>query len=80
MKKLVIVLVIILFFLVGLNIGGSYHNYSKMFENAKDEFENEITLPDNNYKPKALKPKEGLINKIASSIDGIIEKFANKLR
>ena len=51
-----------------------------MFEDAKNEFEEEITLPDNNYEPKTLKPKESLINKIANGIDGIIEKFTNKLR
>ncbi|MCI6716224.1 MAG: hypothetical protein SOZ32_01210 [Bacilli bacterium] len=80
MKKVVVIFLILVFFLIGINIGGSYHNYSKMFEDAKNEFEEEITLPDNNYEPKTLKPKEGLINKIANGIDGIIEKFTNKLR
>ena len=80
MKKVLVVVIIIVFFLIGLNVGGSYHNYSKMFEDAKTEFEEEITLPDNNYEPKTLKPKEGIINKVASAIDGLIEKISDKLK
>lgn len=78
MKKVLVVVILIAFFLTGLNIGGSYHNYSKMFEDAKTEFEEEITLPDNGYEPKTLKPKEGIINKVANMIDSIIEKITSK--
>lgn len=79
MKKIVMIILIFIFFLWGLNIGGSYHNYGQMFENAKDEFEEEIKSPTNNYEPKSLEPEDKLINKFAHKIDSILEKIQNKL-
>ncbi len=79
MKKIVMVFLIIVFFLWGLSIGGKYHNYDKMFDEAKNEFEENIKYPDNNYKPKKLEPKDKFINKVARKIDSIIEKIQNKI-
>ena len=73
MRKLILVCVIIFFFLSGLTLGGNFSNgASNFFEEAKDEFENEITKPDNNYENIELVPNELLINKAAHKLESLI--------
>lgn len=80
MKRVVGILIIIIIFLVGIKIGSNTSFSSSsvdLFENAKEEFEEEIVLPNNEYKNIELKPKEYLPNKIANIISKILEKMTN---
>lgn len=79
MKKLIIVITILLFFILGLIVGNTNSSYSVIFEDAKDEFEENIQIPDNSYQPKTLKPKENILNKFANFVDDIIDKVSDKL-
>ncbi len=79
MKKVIVVLLIGVFFLLGLSLGGNYHNASQIFEESIDNFEEEITKPDNNYNPSDNKPSGGLLNKIANKIDDILESISKRL-
>lgn len=79
MKKLGMIVFIFIVFIVGLLIGNNNSSYSRLFEEAKDEFEENIKVPDSEYTPKTLKPEEGFINKIANFVDKIIDKVADKL-
>lgn len=82
MKKVLSVLIVILIFLIGIKIGGNTSVISSsndLFENAKEEFENEIVVPNNNYENIQLKPKEYLPNKVAKIVNKIIEKITNKI-
>ncbi|MGM9899872.1 MAG: hypothetical protein ACI32E_04760 [Bacilli bacterium] len=80
MKKALVIILIGAFFLLGISLGGNYNNSSRIFEEAKDNFEVEIQDPNNDYNPKDIKPEAGLINKIANKIDDILEKIAQKLK
>lgn len=80
MKKVFVFILIMAFFLIGLLLGGNYHNSSQLFEDSKDKFEEEITKPGNNYSPSDVRPDGGLLNKIANKIDSIIEKVSKKLK
>lgn len=79
MKKISIIFIVFIFFIFGLLIGNTNSSYSRVFEEAKDEFEENIKLPNNDYKPKTLKPDQGLINKMANFVDKIIDKVSDKL-
>lgn len=82
MRKLISILLIIIIFLVGIKIGSSssiVNSSNDLFEQAKDDFENEIVMPDNDYKNIDLKPKEYLPNKIARKISSILEKLIDKI-
>ena len=77
-----VVLLGILILLVGIKIGSSNNVNSisnDLFEQAKDQFEEEIKMPNNEYENIELKPKEYLPNKIAKKVNNIIEKIINKL-
>lgn len=81
MKRVLSILIVIIIFLIGIKIG-SNNSISKtddLFENAKEEFEQEIVIPDNEYQNIDLKPKEYLPNKIAKVINNIIDKITSKL-
>ena len=79
MKKILVLFIIIIMFMFGLVIGNTDSSYSRIFESAKDEFEENIMLPDNEYNPKTLKPEEKTINKIANFVNKIINKISDKL-
>lgn len=79
MKKILVLFIIIIMFMFGLVIGNTDSSYSRIFESAKDEFEENIKLPDNEYNPKTLKPEEKAINKIANFVNKIINKISDKL-
>lgn len=82
MRKLISILLIIIIFLVGIKIGSSssiVNSSNDLFEQAKDDFENEIVIPDNDYENIDLKPKEYLPNKIARKISSILEKLIDKI-
>lgn len=79
MKKILVLFIIIIMFMFGLVIGNTDSSYSRIFESAKDEFEDNIKLPDNEYTPKTLKPEEGIINKVANFVNKIINKISDKI-
>lgn len=82
MRKLFSFVFIILILLVGIKIGSSdiiTTTPTDLFEDAKNEFENEIIIPGNSYENIELKPKEYLPNKIANKISKILEKLADKI-
>lgn len=79
MKKVFVFILLGVFFLLGLMLGGNYHNSSQIFEESKDNFEEEITKPDNNYNPSDNRPNGNILNKIANKIDSIIEKISKKI-
>lgn len=81
MKRVLSILIVIIIFLIGIKIGSnnSISQTDDLFENAKEEFEQEIVIPDNEYQNIDLKPKEYLPNKIAKVINNIIDKITSKL-
>ena len=79
MKKIFVLFIIIIMFMFGLVIGNTDSSYSRIFESAKDEFEDNIKLPDNEYTSKTLKPEEKTINKIANFVNKIINKISDKI-
>ena len=81
MKRVLSILIAIIIFLIGIKIGSnnSISQTEDLFENAKEEFEHEIVIPDNEYQNIDLKPKEYLPNKIAKVINNIIDKITSKL-
>ena len=79
MKKIIVVLSIFIFFLLGISIGNNNSKQSELFEEAKKEFENEIINPNNNYESKKLIPEQNIVNKIANKIDDIIETISDKI-
>lgn len=73
MRKIILFCLIVFFFLSGLTLGGNFSNgASNFFEEAKDDFENEITKPNNNYENIELVPNELIINKAAHKLESFI--------
>lgn len=80
MKKLIIIIAIFFFFVIGLKLGDSSFNQNKIFEEEKNKFEQEITTPNNDYEAKELVPQKNTINKVADLFDNTIDKVINKLK
>ena len=80
MKKIFIFIVIIIFFIIGIKLGDTNYNQNQIFEEEKQQFEQEITSPDGHYENKDLVPPKNIINKTANFIDEAIEKAINKLK
>lgn len=80
MKKFGLILAIFIMLLIGIKIGGNYTSgSSNLFEEARADFENEIVTPNNTYEPKQVLPEEGVTNKIAHTIDELMQKVINKV-
>ena len=75
MKKVLIFLIIFIAFVLGLRLAGAGTSTSKLLENEIDQFEEQITKPENEYRPKQYIPEENIVNKTARKIDGTIEKI-----
>ncbi len=80
MKKVLIVLIIFIAFVLGLRLAGTGTSPSKLLENEIDQFEEQITKPENEYSPKQYIPEENIVNKTARKIDHTIEKIIDKLK
>lgn len=79
-KKLLIIILASIFFLIGIRLGGKYTiSQSNLFEASKDEFETQIVIPNNQYETKTLAPTPGVANKVAQKIDGIITTLIDKI-
>mgnify|MGYP003511336295 CR=1 FL=1 len=48
-------------------------------KNKKEEFENEIVVPDNNYQASQLVPNDNIVNKAAKKFEKIIDKVIDKI-
>ncbi|MBP3504027.1 MAG: hypothetical protein J6K18_02780 [Bacilli bacterium] len=80
MKKIFVLIIICFMFLFGLTIGGSFNKgASQLFEETKEEFENEIVVPDNNYQAMQLVPNDNIVNKAAKKFEKIIDKVIDKI-
>lgn len=80
MKKILVIVIFLFVFLMGIKIGNSYTiSDSNIFENNKNEFEQEIVNPDNDYNSTNHVLEENLSNKIARKIDETIEKILGKI-
>lgn len=80
MKKFFLGLAIFIVLLIGIKIGGNYTSgSSNLFEEARANFEKEIVTPGNNYETKQIIPEEGVTNKIAHTIDDLMQKVINKV-
>ena len=79
MKKIGLIIIIFVVFLLGINVGNNKSKQSVLFEEAKDNFELEIVKPDNNYEEKQLAPNQSFVNKIANKIDNIIKTISDKI-
>lgn len=80
MKKVLIFLIIFIAFVLGLRLADSGTSTSKLLETEIDQFEEQITKPENEYRPKQYIPEENIVNKTARKIDSIIEKIIDKLK
>jgi len=80
MKKVCIFLIIFIAFVLGLRLAGTGTSTSKILENEIDQFEEQITKPQNEYRPKQYIPEENIVNKTARKIDNTIEKIIDKLK
>lgn len=76
MKKLVVLLLIIVFIL-GISMSSNSIN-SKLFDEKLDEFEEQISIPNNEYIPSDLIPKKSIINKVAEKIEDLISILQKK--
>ena len=82
MNKVFNLLIVLIVFLLGIQVGTSYVQYNtnnELFETEKNKFEEEIIKPNNQYEPKQLIPKKHLPNKIADKISNILDKISNYL-
>lgn len=79
MKLLVIIFSCFIFFLFGLNCS-STATKGQLFEYQKEQYEQEIINPNNNYQPSELVPKDNIVNKTAHKIDDVIEKILEKMK
>lgn len=79
MKKIGLVLIVFIIFLLGISLGSTNSKQSVLFEESKDKFEEEIVKPDNNYESKDLQPVQNIVNKIANKIDNIIQSISDKI-
>lgn len=80
MKKVLLFCIIMFVFLWGLTLGGDFSNgASNFFEEAKQDFEQNITKPNNDYQNLDLVPKEYTINKTARKIEEFISSNINKV-
>lgn len=78
MKKICILFGMITLFLSGLTLGGDFSKgASNFFEEAKDNFEEQISAPNGNYQNFDLVPNEYLINKTAHKLEDFI---TNKIK
>lgn len=80
MKKVILILIIFLAFVLGMKASDTGTSTSKLLEEEKIKFEEEITQPGNTYEPKTYVPDENIINKTAHQIDKTIDKMIQKIK
>lgn len=80
MKKKSFILFIVVILFIGMVIGSQPSSIrSQYFEQQKDDFENSITKPGNDYTPKPSAPEGGLVNEIAVGIGERIESACKSI-
>ncbi len=69
-------LIVFCLFVFGIIIGGRYRiGSSNYFEEAKEEFEQQITDPNGHYEPLPLTPEGDFTSDVALRIDKALEKI-----
>ena len=80
MKKVFVLITVFFIFLFGLTLGGNYNKgASQLFEESKNQFENEIVNPNNDYNNIMLVPDDNVINKTAKKIEKVIDGVIDKI-
>ena len=74
MKKILILIAFFGFFLIGLKSSDVGTSTSKLLEQEKQKYEEQIQTPGNNYEPKHI------VNKTAHGLDSILDKMMNGLK
>ncbi len=80
MKNILFILIIIIIFIMGIKLGDDTFNQNQLFEMEKEQFEQQITNPDNSYQNHLLVPPENIVNKVAHKIDNTIDKMVEKFK
>ena len=79
------ILIIIVFLVLGIIIGSNNNiGPNNYFEESKNEFEDQIQLPNNTYEPKNIQVEGNILSKVAVKIDekindlihAVLEKIA----
>lgn len=78
-KKSTLVLIII-FLIIGIIIGSQNSvGSSNYFEEAKNNFEEQIIIKDNNYQTINTSPEGDILSKVAVKIDEKLNSLFNKI-
>lgn len=80
MKKIFIIGIIFIAFILGLKMTDIGVSSSQLLEKDKIQFEEEITKPGNEYQPKVYQPEENIVNKTANKIENTIDKIVEKIK
>lgn len=81
MKKIIYLIVLIAIFILGLCLGTKDTvGKNQLVDDAKNDFESQITNPDNDYQIIANGYEENIFNRFAQSIDKTIQKLFNKIK
>lgn len=80
MKKVLIFCLVGFMFLWGLTLGGNFSSgSSNLFEEAKQEFEENINKPGSDYQNLDLVPSDYAINKTAHKIEDFISSTIRRI-
>lgn len=80
MKKVFIIVIIFIAFILGLKMTDIGISSSQLLEKDKIQFEEDITKPGNEYQPKNYQPEENIVNKTANKIENTIDKIIEKVK
>lgn len=80
MKNLIIIVSLVVVFIIGVNVSDMTINQNQIFENEKNQFEENITTPGNEYESKELVPDRNIVSKTANFFEESIEKVIEKAK
>lgn len=80
MKKIFVFILTIVIFIIGVNLGSDSFNQNELLEIEKEQFEESITKPNNDYEAKELVPKPNAVSKVANLFEETIEKAVEKAK
>lgn len=80
MKKVCIIFIIFLAFVLGLKMTDVGVSSSQLLEKDKIQFEEDIQKPGNTYHPKNYHPEENIVNRTANKIERTIDKIVEKVK
>lgn len=81
LKKIIYLMILIAIFILGLCLGTKDTvGKNQLVDNAKNDFESQITNPNNNYQIIANGYEENIFNRCAETIDEIIQNLFNRIK